>query len=193
MRYLIIIILVFILFVPKGHAQEVSVEKNLWGIQTLIFPLSVYNEAKLTPNIALRSELVWGFGWTGNGSYHDNSVQWAVIPYLGIEPRYYYNLNRRKQKGKRIDGNSGNYLSLYTGFQPGFGITSKNVDLFPVVYIVPSYGLRRNIGKHFNFEAAFGIGYGWEFEKYTYPGGRDYRNTDSGTVYNVRLAFGYMF
>ena len=59
MRYLIIIILAFILFVPKGHAQEVSVEKNLWGIQTLIFPLSVYNEAKFTPNIALRSE------WSG--------------------------------------------------------------------------------------------------------------------------------
>ncbi len=60
------------------------------------------------------------------------------------------------QKEKRIDGNSGNYLSLYTGFQPGFGITSNNVDMVPVAYIIPTYGLRRNIGEHFNIRLAFG-------------------------------------
>nr|WP_320023401.1 hypothetical protein [uncultured Draconibacterium sp.] len=193
MRYLIIIILAFILFVPKGHAQEVSVEKNLWGVQTLIFPLSVYNETKLTTNIALRSELAWGFGWSGNGSYIDNSVKWAVSPYLGIEPRCYYNLYRRNQKEKRIDGNSGNYLSLYTGFQPGFGITSKNVDIYPAISIMPMYGLRRNIGKHFNFEFAFGFGYNWTFQNYTSATGKKYSNTVGDTTLGLRLALGYIF
>ncbi len=192
MKHLTTIILFFILCVPTVKAQQASVEKSVWGIQTLMLPLSVYNEAKLTNSIALRSELAWGFGWT-SGSYIDNSAQWAAVPYLGVEPRWYYNLNRRTQRGKRIDGNSGNYLSLYSGFQPGFGITSKNVDLFPSIYIVPTYGLKRNIGRYFNFEAALGIGYGWEFEKYTSPYSGKHRNTDSGTVYNIRLTFGYVF
>ena len=192
MKYVINISLMIFLCVSNINAQDTSVEKSIWGIQTLMFPLSVYNEAKLTNSIALRSELAWGFGWT-SGGYIDNSAQWAVVPYLAVEPRYYYNLNRRIKKGKRIDGNSGNYLSLYSAVQPGFGITSKDVDLFPSLYIVPTYGLRRNIGRRFNFEAAFGIGYGWEFEKYTSPYGSTHRNVDSGIVYNIRLAFGYVF
>ncbi len=192
MKYLISIILIICLCTTKGNAQEVSVEESIWGIQALMLPLSVYNESKLTNNIALRSELAWGFSWSGGG-YFDNSSQWEVIPYLNVEPRYYYNLNRRNKKEKRIDNNSGNYLSLFTCFQPGLGITSKNVELFPAIYIIPTYGLRRNMGKHFNFEIAFGVGYGWKFEKFTYPNGETYRNTDSGVLSNFRLAFGYIF
>jgi len=187
MKYLSSIILIICLSTTKGNAQEVSVEESIWGIQALMLPLSVYNESKLTNNIALRSELAWGFSWSGGGS------QWEVIPYLNVEPRYYYNLNRRNQKGKRIDNNSGNYLSLFACFQPGFGITSKNNDLFPAIYIMPTYGLRRNIGKHFNFETALGFGYGWEFHKTTNFNGETSRYTDSGTLFNFRLAFGYVF
>lgn len=58
----------------KVNAQEASVEKSVWGIQTLILPLSVYNESKLTNKIALRSELSFGFGWS-SGSYLNNSTQ----------------------------------------------------------------------------------------------------------------------
>ena len=192
MKYLVSIILVFSFCSNNSMAQEASIEKSVWGIQALMLPLSVYNETKLTNSLALRSELAWGFSWSG-GSYLDNANKWAVIPYLSIEPRYYLNLNRRSQKGKRIDGNSGNYLSLYTCFQPGFGITSGNVDLFPATYIIPTYGLRRNMGKRFNFEVAFGVGYGWEFEKLTYFNGETYHNIDSGIIYNIRLALGYLF
>lgn len=192
MKYLISIILIICLSTTKGNAQEASVEESIWGIQALMLPLSVYNELKLTNNIALRSELAWGFSWSGGG-YFNNSSQWEVIPYLNVEPRYYYNLNRRHQKRKRIDNNSGNYLSLFVCFQPGFGITSKNNDLFPAIYFIPTYGLRRNIGKHFNYEAALGFGYGWEFKEITYLNGETGSYTDSGTLFNFRLAFGYIF
>lgn len=49
------------------------------------------------------------------------------------------------------------------------------------------------MGKHFNFEVAFGIGYGWEFQKFTYSNGETHRNTASGIAFNTRVAFGYMF
>ncbi len=192
MKYLLSVILVFCFLCAKIEAQEVSVEKSIWGTQLIILPLSVYNESKLTNEIALRSELSWGFSWSGGG-YFDSSTRWAVIPYLILEPRYYYNLNRRNQKGKRIDGNSGNYLSIFSCFQPGIGFKSDNVRINPGIYFIPMYGLKRNIGQRFNFEAAFGVGYGWGFEKYTDFYGESYRHTASGVLTNFRLAIGYMF
>lgn len=192
MKYLLSIVLVVSLSCANIRAQEVSVEKSIWGAQILMLPLSVYNESKLTNEIALRSELSWGFSWSGGG-YYDSSGRWEVIPYLVVEPRYYYNLNRRLEKGKRIDGNSGNYLSLYTCIQPGIGFKSDNARIDPGVFVIPMYGLKRNIGKRFNFELAYGIGYGWIYEEYTYFNGETHRETDSGVLLNFRLAIGYMF
>ena len=65
MKYLLSIVLVVSLSCANIRAQEVSVEKSIWGAQILMLPLSVYNESKLTNEIALRSELSWGFSWSG--------------------------------------------------------------------------------------------------------------------------------
>lgn len=177
----------------KSQAQEASVEKSIWGVQTLMLPLSVYNESRLSNSIALRSEFAWGFGWTSGGFIDNSEAHWAALPYINVEPRYYFNLEKRRKKRKRIDNNCGNYLSLCFGYQPGFGITSGNVNLNPIAYIIPTYGLRRNIGKHFNFEFAFGIGKGWEFREWTRYDGTTFHETYTDRIINLRLAFGYVF
>ncbi|MGQ1891034.1 hypothetical protein ACT29H_11400 [Thermophagus sp. OGC60D27] len=187
---LIIFLLIFCHCLVKSQAQDANVEKSVWGVQTLFLPLTIYNESRLTNKIALRSELSWGFFWSQN--FLNDSPQWGIVPYFCLEPRYYYNFNRRLQKGKRIDGNSGNYISVYNGFQPGFRIKSENIDFNPFIFIVPMYGLRRHIGKHFNFETAIGIGYGLEFETITYAN-KTYHNTYSSILPNFRLAIGYIF
>ncbi len=193
MKQLTLITLILCLFPLQNKAQEVSVEKNLFGVQVVgIHPLSGYYEMKLADKIALRGELGFGFGWSG-GNYSDNSAQWAVFPSLSVEPRWYYNLQRRVDKSKRIDGNSGNYLSINAGVYPGFGITSKNVELYPSLYIIPTYGLRRNIGKNFNFETAFGVGYRWTFEEYKLLDGSTLKKTEPGVTFGIRLAIGYVF
>lgn len=196
MKHLILVLLTLSVFSAKSKAQEASVEKSLWGIQIGISPLAIYNEAKLTNSIALRSELGFGFGWAGG--YSGDSYQWAIIPIINIEPRYYYNLKKRVEKGKQIDGNSGNYLSLSFSYQPSVGITSKNTNLVSSIYIIPMYGIRRNISKRFNYELAFGIGYNWIFKEYTFV---DYstntksthHKTEHDIAYGVRLAIGYKF
>lgn len=58
---------------------------------------------------------------------------------------------------------------------------------------IPTYGLRRNIDKHFNYETALGFSYEWVFQKITYFNGETGSYTDSGTLFNFRLAFGYVF
>jgi hypothetical protein len=76
-----------------------------------------------------------------------------------IEPRYYYNLQKRAKDAKRIDGNSGNFIALKASYHPEFALF--NADDAPVVSdfaIIPTWGIRRNIGDHFNYEAGLGVG-----------------------------------
>lgn len=192
MRFLIVITTSLCLFLPRINAQEETVAKSLWGVQIGIHPFAINNELKITNSIALRNELGFGLVWADNG-YYNSTAQWAIVPSVNVEPRYYYNLKKRVKKGKRIDRNSGNYLSLYVGFEPGIGITSNNVDLFPVVSTIPMWGIKRAIGKNFNFETALGVGYGWTFEKHTLYNGSIIRNTERGVTYGIRLALGYNF
>ena len=104
-------LITFILFLIKVQAQEASSERSIWGIQLGIYPLSIYNEAKITNNIALRSEL-W-MGYASSSSIY--SSHWEILPYIQVEPRWYYNLQRRADKAKQTTINSGYYLSLQLG------------------------------------------------------------------------------
>ncbi|HCY82937.1 MAG TPA: hypothetical protein DHV22_15745, partial [Xanthomarina gelatinilytica] len=78
-----------------------------------------------------------------------------------LEPRFYYNLNKRHNKGKRIDGNSGNFISLKTSYNSDlfFIGTNEDIHLETDFMVIPTWGIRRNLCKHFNYEAGFGIGY----------------------------------
>ncbi len=186
---------VFLLFVlcsivssTQAQDKEASVEKSTWGIQMGVPPLAVYNESRLADKFSLRSELNLGFAWQNN--YYGTS--WAMPLYVQIEPRYYYNIKRRAARKKRIDGNSGNFLSLVIGGEPGIGITSKNVHLYPGVYLIPAYGIRRNIGMHFNYEFALGVGYYWYFHSFTNNVTREtYHETYHGATLGLRIAIGY--
>jgi len=191
--------LLFLLLLPfvKSFAQDTSVEKSLWGVQMGVHPLSFYNETALSNSITLRSEL--GFGFAYSSSSISGTEQWAVVPTVIVEPRYYYNLNRRTRLKKRTDWNSGNYLSLNLGYELGaFAITSKDTEVFSSVHLIPMYGFRRNMGAKFNFEMAFGIGGAWTFEDYVLT---DYNTqkpitvneTDFDVAYGLRLAIGYVF
>jgi|SRR5574344_234223 hypothetical protein len=186
-------LLAFLLFYASSvFSQEtIGLEKSIWGFQVGINPLGIHNESRLTNEISLRSEIGFGFGFSGDS--------WAIMPQLMLEPRYYYNLKRRSGKDKQIRNNSGNYLSLNVNYLSGnLSIKSEGVDVYPGISIIPMYGLRRNIGKNFNFEFAFGAGYGWTFKEYT---GVDYitsetyteKVTEHGVSLGLRLSVGYIF
>ena len=102
--------LVFTLSVFKIAAQDASVEKSTFGIQTGFLGVWAHNESKLSNSIALRSEL-----GLDAAIFEGNFVSkkgFIMVPALTLEPRWYYNLNKRVSKNRRIDGNSGNFLSI---------------------------------------------------------------------------------
>ena len=147
-----------------------------------------YNESKLSNKIALRSEIgfdsrVWG------GAIYDKTG-FLMTPVITAEPRWYYNLDRRKNKSKNINGNSGNYVALRTNYHPNWFTISNynNVTVRNSIAVIPTWGIRRNIGKHFNYETGVGIGYYHFFDnqvKYN-------RNNDIVTL-NLHLRIGYRF
>jgi hypothetical protein len=171
-----------------AKSQTASVEQSVFGIQTGLLGVWVHNEAKLSNQIALRSELGLDTGVYGSDS--NNIDSFLLAPTITLEPRWYYNLNRRESKSKRIDGNSGNFIAIKTTFHPDwFTISSEdNINLISDISIIPTWGIRRNIGNHFNYEAGFGVGYVHYFKEDNVV-----LLYESGVAVNLHLRIGYRF
>ena len=150
----------------------------------------VHNEYRLTNIIALRSELGFDAGISSSSYANDNAKQ-LIAPAITLEPRWYYNLNKRNKKSKRIDGNSGNFVSLKTTYHPDFLIISSedNINFITDISIVPTWGIRRNIGNHFNYETGIGVGYVHYFKEENVIA--DGLNSD--VAVNLHLRIGYQF
>lgn len=180
--------LVLIGFTLTVKSQNASVEKSIFGIQTGLFGIWANNESKITSQIALRSEIGFDSGIWG-GDYYDRTG-FLMTPVITAETRWYYNLNNRINKSKRIDGNSGNFISLKASHHPDWFVISNydNLKVISDISIVPTWGIRRNIGKHFNYETGIGIGYRYIFAKKA-----GYLENKSETLLNLHLRIGYRF
>ncbi len=172
-----------------AKSQNVSVEKSTFGLQTGVLGIWVYNEARLSNTIALRTEVGFDFGIWETTYYDDYDSPFLLTPVIVVEPRYYYNLKKRSENSKRIDGNSGNFIALKTSYHPELAIL--NTDDAPVVSdfaIIPTWGIRRNIGTHFNYEAGLGVGY-----SHTFAERAGYSKDKSELELNMHLRIGYRF
>ncbi|TVP51878.1 MAG: hypothetical protein EA341_04255 [Mongoliibacter sp.] len=164
MKIYILTCIFFIFIIKTTDAQEhASVEKSIWQVQSLLITKYFSNESRLKRDMALRSELGFNFSYQ-DGFFMQNPL-YVWNPFLRIEPRYYYNLEKRLLKGKKIAKNSGNFLALTTTYQPDWFVISNEdgIRVIPSLSLIPTWGIRRSPTRHFNYEAGIGIGYGWEY------------------------------
>lgn len=168
--------------------QEISVEKSIYGIQTGLLGIWVHNELKLTNEISLRSEIGFDSGIFG-GSFYDKTG-FLMTPVITLEPKWYYNLEKRNSKSKNIKNNSGNFIGLKTSYNPDWFVISNydNLKVVNQISIIPTWGIRRNIGNHFNFETGIGLGYRYIFAK-----SAGYLENESEAVLDLHLRIGYTF
>ncbi len=168
--------------------QTASVEKSTYGIQTGLLGIWVHKETKLSNQIALRTEIGMNAGFWGGTYYPKNG--YAMFPVIRLEPRWYYNLNKRVSKSKNISGNSGNFLTLQIGYIPNWFVISNydNLEVDDHVFIIPTWGIRRSIGNYFTFETGIGIGLAYNFAKNI----RSSENKFKGAL-NLHLRIGYRF
>ena len=173
-------------FIAKS--QNSSVEKSTYGIQTGILGVWFHNEAKLSEQVALRSELGLDSGIFGGGFYH--TVGFLMTPVITLEPRWYYNLDKRVSKSRNIDGNSGNFISLKTSYNPDWFVISgyDNIRVINQVSIIPTWGIKRSIGNHFTYETGIGIGYRYYFAK-----SAGFSENEGEAAVNLHLRVGYRF
>jgi hypothetical protein len=113
-----------------------------------------------------------------------------MTPVITLEPRWYYNLNKRISKSRNIRGNSGNFLSVKTSYNPNWFVISNydNIQIADQISIIPTWGIKRNIGNHFTYETGIGLGYRYIFAKNV-----GYLENQSETALNLHLRLGYRF
>lgn len=160
-----------------------SVEKSIFGIQTGFLGIWVHNESRLSNKIALRSEIGTDVGVTLN----TNETKFGLIPSLRIEPRWYYNLDKRVTKGKNIAKNSGNFVSLTTSYNPDWFVIPKleNVKVISTISVIPKWAIKRTYGQNFTFETGFGLGYIFYLD--------DYFQENGDIAPDLHLRLGYTF
>ncbi|QTE24191.1 hypothetical protein [Polaribacter cellanae] len=175
----------FFLF-SQNSKDKVGVKKSMYGVQTGILGAWVYNEARLNNEFALRTEIGLDAGFS-YGSNDTPKYQYILLPALSLEPRWYYNFEERTKKGRSVKNNAANFFSLRTKYNPNWFIISnnKNVTINSGFFtIIPSWGIRRDLGSNFDFELRLGYGYGFISSK---------NSSASGWLGDFSVRFGYNF
>lgn len=184
MRKFIILGFVLASFMAKAQeVQQVSIEKNLNSVQLGLLSLSYQNEIKLDRKISLKSEIGFATSTTSREySNGDKETSFLIVPFINVEPRWYYGLDRRSCLKRETKNNSSNYFSLLTSFISGRTalLNTKSIDAAPFITITPEYGIRRSLGKHFYSEYSAGVGYKHNFfgNSYTYSVHENQMNID---------------
>jgi len=168
-----------------NNETTATVEKSLFNLQTGFYGIWASNEARLGSHFVLRSEI----GLDAFSSVGPQKDVFALAPAINLEPRWYYNIARRSNKGRNTQNNSANFLALSVKYAPDWFVISNrdNLNVYNQVYIIPKWGLRRNIGKsNFNYEFDFGIGYAY-LEQY------GYEKNHSDVAVDLHARIGYTF
>ncbi|WP_018674824.1 hypothetical protein [Riemerella columbina] len=135
--------------------EKGKVESSLYNVQAGFAGAWFNTEIGLADQFALRAELGVMPKW-----YVGNGTGWFLD--ASVEPRYYYNIKKRAEKGKDTHSNAANFLTLGVSYRPEKSLGGSYVD-YNSISIVPKWGMRRNLGNHFNYEVGAGLGFRHEF------------------------------
>lgn len=152
MRKLFLTILTTLNLVIYAQEKNSGIQKSLLNVQAGFAGAWISGEFKLSNALALRAEAGIEPSWFIGGG-----TQWH--PNFRLEPRYYYNLEKRLEKGSDISNNAGNFWALAVNYRPDAVLFSKDKSGLESYSFVPKWGIRRNISQHFNYETAIGFGF----------------------------------
>ncbi len=152
-----ILLLLFTFSSITAFSQDASVsDKSILSVN-IVLPGLEY-ESALSKETTLNLNLGFGFAYR-SGVFGEG---YGVFPAFIGQYRWFYNLEKRLEKEKSIDNNSGNYLALYAVAQSGeplIGDLSYRAKIFGTVG--PAWGLQRYYGSGFKLNLNLGYGYGF--------------------------------
>lgn len=157
-RLFLVSFLFCLLIFPLCGKAQVHTESNQSVLLNILGLEYVYEhtlDSKFT--IMGRGGLAAGMEWSTTW-YNDKQFIYLICPTVGLESRYYYNLEKRFVKGKQTANNSANFLSVQSRYYIPLGITSKNMNMREdAIMFSPSWGLRRIWNNKWMFEFNTGL------------------------------------
>lgn len=170
----------FLLLSASAFSQDngTVLKKDIISADIGLLSFWLKYERHLDGLFTLKSELGLGFGFE-KGTNIDGT-NYFFTPIVSVEPRYYYNFNRRVERGKKTSYNASNYFAFTASyfFKPYVIINVPYVEYQSRASLIPKWGIKRTIGRRLNFEFAFGVGVSFSKAK-TYAD------------YGLDLRFGY--
>lgn len=176
--------------IAQQNQSTSSVEKSLFNFQIGTVGIFINNETRISDRWALRSEIGFDMWYYETYTTYDSDKGVLFAPSISLEPRWYYNLKKRAEKGKHIENNSASFVTLGIKCYPDLFTIGGPDNLYVPnqLSVIPKWGIRRAIAKsNFNYEAGIGIGYLWYLDKeYIYT------NNEEVAV-DIHLRIGYTF
>ena len=149
----LISISIFILIYGLASAQTGSTT-TINTLKATFLGLSYSYEQSMSQKSTINYEFIMAGAFGSNFMYGNF---WLIAPVIRAEPRYYYNIINRYDKGRKTKNNSANYLAISADYQLGTGF-GRNASSISTFNLIPKWGIKRTIGNHFIFEFATGIG-----------------------------------
>ncbi len=143
-------------------------------------------------------DYIGGFSY-GYSDFTGSDFEYILTTRFALEGRYYYNFDRRIEKGKNTTNNSANYVAFKTTFIPDwFTSSSDDMKINPQGTLTLNYGLKRSFSKNFFYEFYTGLGISLYEEDRLYfdDHAMDYRiksSNKSGVALDLGFRVGYNF
>lgn len=155
------LLFVFILWSTLSIAQDDTIAplENLFSANLNIVGAGLTYERVLGNKFTTHFNASYQLVGVNGGSNQDVDLTFAGN--LSVGARYYYNRERRFEKGKTLTQNAGNFWAAEFQVIPDFTVaTEERFARYLTTYLVGAkYGLRRNITRNLNYECEFGLGY----------------------------------
>ncbi len=158
MKKIIVSILFLLSITVSVQAQTTGVEKQMFKANLLLTPGLEY-EVGVGDRSTLDFRLGTGFAYV---QVNDESDYGIFLTFEGAY-RYYFNFEKRSNQGKKVTGNSGDYIALTTAFSnadPIIGDLEVDSDYLGVVG--PVWGFQRTYNSGFNLGLELGVGYAFD-------------------------------
>ncbi|NML38102.1 hypothetical protein HHL17_12930 [Chitinophaga sp. G-6-1-13] len=116
-------------------------------------------ERKLSHRTSLHAEMdLVGYYYYTYSDYYGGDWGYELVPVARLEERFYYNLRKRLARGKSMRNNSGNFFAISGSYFFGT-VANRNMGRSQWAFsLQPLWGMQRGVGKHFSFDARFGLG-----------------------------------
>jgi hypothetical protein len=163
-----IVLLIILLPAMAAFSQQIE---SLHSVKLGYIDLTYSYEHALGKQFSINMEAGVNCGLQGNS----NHVDIIYSPVLKIEPRLYYSVKRRFEID-RFRNNSASFFCVTTSFHSAIFQEYRRVYLS----VIPKWGFRRAMGKHFIFETQIG-------------GGLKFYRGSSQFMPGFDIKFGYVF